>query len=134
MLKISLLLIATAVLAAAPSAVIGALPNKCVINGTVTYQQEPCPSTQPRKEPTLNQLNAAEKKRRAVAASAEVGTRKDVTSAPTAVRSGFSCDGRQHCSQMKSCEEAKYFLANCPAVKMDGDKNGTPCEQQWCFR
>ena len=28
--------------------------------------------------------------------------------------------------------EAKYFLANCPAVKMDGDHNGVPCERQWC--
>jgi len=33
---------------------------------------------------------------------------------------------------MKSCAEAKYFLASCPGVKMDGDKNGIPCEQQWC--
>ncbi|MBS0505928.1 MAG: excalibur calcium-binding domain-containing protein [Proteobacteria bacterium] len=42
------------------------------------------------------------------------------------------CDGRTHCSQMSSCEEAKYFLKNCPGVKMDGDGNGIPCERQWC--
>lgn len=45
---------------------------------------------------------------------------------------GFRCDGRQHCTQMRSCSEAKYFLANCPGVKMDGDGDGIPCEQQWC--
>jgi endonuclease YncB( thermonuclease family) len=42
------------------------------------------------------------------------------------------CDGRTHCSQMRSCAEARYFLANCPGVKMDGDNDGIPCEQQWC--
>ena len=51
-----------------------------------------------------------------------------------AAQSGFRCDGRVHCSQMTSCNEAKYFLANCPGVKMDGDRNGLPCEQQWCKR
>ncbi len=44
----------------------------------------------------------------------------------------FKCDGRRYCSQMKSCDEAKYFLANCPGVKMDGDGDGIPCEDQWC--
>lgn len=46
----------------------------------------------------------------------------------------FKCDGRRYCSQMTSCAEAKYFLAHCPAVKMDGDRNGIPCERQWCSR
>ena len=44
----------------------------------------------------------------------------------------FSCDGRIHCSQMSSCAQAEYFLRNCPGVKMDGDHDGIPCEQQWC--
>ena len=44
----------------------------------------------------------------------------------------FQCDGRTYCSQMTSCAEAKYFLENCPNVKMDGDHDGIPCEQQWC--
>jgi hypothetical protein len=44
----------------------------------------------------------------------------------------FICDGRTHCSQMTSCAEATYFLKNCPGVKMDGDNDGVPCEQQWC--
>jgi len=44
----------------------------------------------------------------------------------------FKCDGRIHCSQMISCEEATFFLKNCPGVKMDGDNDGVPCEQQWC--
>ena len=40
----------------------------------------------------------------------------------------FKCDGRQHCSQMKSFKEAKYFIKHCPNTKMDGDNDGIPCE------
>ena len=131
MLKISSLVIAVAGLIVAVSGVEAAPMNKCIVNGTVTYQQGPCPSDQVRKQPTIAELNAAEKKRRAAAAA--VAPEK-VAPAPPTVSSGFSCDGRQYCSQMKSCAEAKYFLANCPGVKMDGDRNGIPCEQQWCNR
>ena len=44
----------------------------------------------------------------------------------------FSCDGRQHCSQMRSCAEATYFIRNCPDARMDGDNDGVPCESQHC--
>ncbi len=44
----------------------------------------------------------------------------------------FQCDGRKHCSQMTSCGEATFFLRNCPDVRMDGNHDGIPCEQQWC--
>lgn len=46
--------------------------------------------------------------------------------------SGYRCEGKQHCSQMKSCKEARFYLKNCPNVKIDGDKDGIPCEQQLC--
>ncbi|MCQ9379324.1 excalibur calcium-binding domain-containing protein, partial [Methyloversatilis sp. XJ19-49] len=41
------------------------------------------------------------------------------------------CDGRQ-CSQMTSCDDATFFIKNCPDTKMDGDHDGVPCEEQWC--
>ena len=44
----------------------------------------------------------------------------------------FSCDGRTRCPQMTSCEEAKFFIQNCPGTEMDGDNDGVPCESQWC--
>jgi endonuclease YncB( thermonuclease family) len=44
----------------------------------------------------------------------------------------YRCDGRQYCSQMTSCQEATWFLKHCPGVKMDGNNDGVPCEQQWC--
>ena len=42
------------------------------------------------------------------------------------------CDGRKRCSQMRSCAEATWFLQNCPGMEMDGDRDGVPCERQWC--
>ncbi|MEZ9661791.1 MULTISPECIES: cold shock domain-containing protein [unclassified Vibrio] len=45
---------------------------------------------------------------------------------------GFSCQGKTHCSEMLSCDEAKFYLANCPNVKIDGDRDGIPCESQLC--
>ena len=44
----------------------------------------------------------------------------------------YQCNGRTRCPQMSSCEEAMYFLEHCPGVKMDGDRDGIPCEDQWC--
>jgi cold shock CspA family protein len=44
----------------------------------------------------------------------------------------FRCDGRTHCAQMSSCEEATFFSSSCPNTHMDGDHDGIPCENQWC--
>jgi endonuclease YncB( thermonuclease family) len=52
--------------------------------------------------------------------------------ATASVSGKYRCDGRMHCSQMTSCEEATWFLKNCPGAKMDGDNDGVPCETQWC--
>lgn len=59
-------------------------------------------------------------------------TAYEAPSRDTAAPSPFHCDGRTHCSQMTSCAEAEFFLRNCPNVKMDGNNDGEPCEQQWC--
>lgn len=131
-LSLRLHLLATIVIATGAHA---ATMNKCVINGSVSYQQAPCPSTQARKDPTLEELNASEKKRRTAPANAApampAATREEAATPPFATN-GYRCDGRKHCSQMNSCAEAKFFLSNCPGVKMDGDNDGIPCEDQWC--
>jgi cold shock CspA family protein len=44
----------------------------------------------------------------------------------------FQCQGKRHCSEMTSCEEATFYLRNCPGVEIDGDGDGIPCESQWC--
>jgi micrococcal nuclease len=52
--------------------------------------------------------------------------------AATIAATAYRCDGRTYCSQMQSCAEATYFLKHCPGVKMDGNRDGVPCEKQWC--
>lgn len=54
-------------------------------------------------------------------------------SSPNVPNQQFRCDGRQHCSQMRSRAEAEFFLRNCPNTKMDGDRDGVPCENDSRF-
>ena len=61
-----------------------------------------------------------------------VETANEPAAAPERAEPRFHCDGRVYCAQMTSCEEATYFLQNCPGVKMDGEGDGVPCERQWC--
>ena len=58
----------------------------------------------------------------------------DESEAPIRVRhnTGFRCEGKTRCTQMNSCDEAKFYLRYCPNVKIDGDDDGTPCERQFC--
>ncbi|HEX9181321.1 MAG TPA: cold shock domain-containing protein [Burkholderiales bacterium] len=44
----------------------------------------------------------------------------------------FRCEGKTRCTEMTSCEEATFYLRNCPGVKIDGDMDGIPCEDQLC--
>jgi cold shock CspA family protein len=44
----------------------------------------------------------------------------------------FRCDGRTQCSEMTSCEEARFLLKSCAGAQLDPDNNGIPCEQEWC--
>ncbi|MGE5041783.1 MAG: thermonuclease family protein [Candidatus Levyibacteriota bacterium] len=41
---------------------------------------------------------------------------------------GFSCSGKTTCGQMTSCSEAQFYLNSCGVSRLDGDKDGTPCE------
>ncbi|CAM4467255.1 excalibur calcium-binding domain-containing protein [Shewanella livingstonensis] len=48
-------------------------------------------------------------------------------------QSQFQCEaGKTHCSQMRSCAEATYYIRHCPGTEMDGDGDGVPCERQFC--
>lgn len=76
-----------------------------------------------------------------VTAKSEVGTAaqlflnsdamKTLAKAKEIANPSFKCDGREHCSQMRSLDEANYFLKNCPNTKMDDDHDGIPCEYQF---
>ena len=77
-------------------------------------------------------------RQRVEAAAAGQPAHRAVNEAPTEVEyssapePGYRCDGRQHCSQMTSCEEATWMLRNCTGMKMDGDGDGAPCERGPC--
>ena len=69
--------------------------------------------------------NTSSQSLRAEVVNGAANTQAQVTTAQ------FSCDGREHCSQMHSYEEAVFFIKNCPNTKMDGDHDGIPCEDQF---
>jgi len=46
----------------------------------------------------------------------------------TPARPAFQCDGRRYCREMRSCEEAFFFLRVCGVTRLDGDGDGVPCE------
>ena len=48
-----------------------------------------------------------------------------VQDAPSA---GPACGKKHYCSQMQSCEEAKFYLTQCRVKTLDKDGDGVPCE------
>lgn len=46
----------------------------------------------------------------------------------SSVNGEFSCSGKTTCGQMTSCAEARFYLISCGVSRLDGDKDGTPCE------
>ncbi|WP_292505788.1 excalibur calcium-binding domain-containing protein [Mesorhizobium sp.] len=41
----------------------------------------------------------------------------------------MSCQPRLTCSRISSCDEARWYLENCPwGGKLDRDSDGIPCE------
>jgi len=45
----------------------------------------------------------------------------------------FQCRPEKNsCSKMTSCAEALFHQERCSVANMDGDRDGIPCEQQWC--
>jgi hypothetical protein len=42
----------------------------------------------------------------------------------------WSCSPRKTCPKIGSCEEAKWYLANCAwGYRLDADSDESPCEQ-----
>jgi hypothetical protein len=42
--------------------------------------------------------------------------------------SSFTCGAKKTCAEMASCAEAKFYLEHCGLARLDGDKDGIPCE------
>ncbi|HEX7333846.1 MAG TPA: cold shock domain-containing protein [Pyrinomonadaceae bacterium] len=107
--------------------------------GYYKYQQAEPQIAEPQPAPAATDIapaptsapTATTRKMREPRVSAPV--EESTTPEPQVIAPVSRCDGRTRCSQMTSCEEARYFLANCPGTQMDGDNDGVPCEQQWCI-
>ena len=52
-----------------------------------------------------------------------------VVESPKKSHGKYSCEIRKNCSQIKTCEEAKFLLKECGFQRLDGDKDGIPCEK-----
>lgn len=42
--------------------------------------------------------------------------------------SGNTCGSKKYCNQMNSCDEAYFYYQSCGLDRLDGDKDGVPCE------
>jgi phosphatidylserine/phosphatidylglycerophosphate/cardiolipin synthase-like enzyme len=49
-------------------------------------------------------------------------------SRPQPGNADFACGNKTKCSQMISCEEARFYLTRCSVRSLDKDGNGVPCE------
>ena len=46
------------------------------------------------------------------------------------ISTDFSCsDNKRYCGEMRSCDEAYFFLSECWVSGLDGDQDGIPCEK-----
>jgi deoxyribonuclease-1 len=44
-----------------------------------------------------------------------------------ATKPAFTCGAKTTCSQMHSCDEARFYLTQCGVTRLDGDGDGVPC-------
>lgn len=112
-------------------------------HGVVTYSEEPCQGKmavmsvkanyEGPPQPDVDDV-IREVKEQAGGVMDGVAQRRAADTAVAGKRVGARCDGRTRCNQMTSCAEAMYFLQHCPGVEMDGNRDGVPCEEQWCGR
>ncbi len=58
------------------------------------------------------------------------GTVSPSTSGGSSGSGGFTCAGKTTCGQMASCAEAQVYLNTGGVSRLDGDKDGVPCEGQ----
>ena len=41
----------------------------------------------------------------------------------------LACGNRHTCKEMATCEEARFYFTECELTRLDGDRDGVPCEQ-----
>jgi endonuclease YncB( thermonuclease family) len=48
---------------------------------------------------------------------------------PSNSAAGLSCGSKRSCTQMSSCAEAQFYFRQCGLSRLDGDRDGVPCER-----
>lgn len=55
-------------------------------------------------------------------------TSSTVPAATSKAGSSFACGLKTYCRQMSNCAEAFFYLRQCGISRLDGDRDGVPCE------
>ena len=56
-------------------------------------------------------------------------TRQSAPAASQPAASPATCGTKTKCGQMTDCAEARFFLEQCGVRRLDGDRDGVPCER-----
>jgi hypothetical protein len=48
---------------------------------------------------------------------------------PEPPRGPWQCGTKTYCRQMTSCAEAQFHYRTCGLLRLDGDRDGVPCER-----
>ena len=65
----------------------------------------------------------------ATATSQPPAPRRAGAAAPSNSAAGLSCGSKRYCTQMSSCAEAQFYFRQCGLSRLDGDRDGVPCER-----
>ncbi len=61
--------------------------------------------------------------------SAVKPTKKNISIDTVITKAEYKCGEKWKCSQMNACSEAYFHMETCGLDKLDGDKDGVPCER-----
>lgn len=56
------------------------------------------------------------------------GASAQAPQAPRQTAAPWRCGEKTYCTQMRSCEEAMFHFRSCGLRRLDGDRDGVPCE------
>ncbi len=62
-------------------------------------------------------------------AAADAADPRSPPSAAPSQAGGAACGAKRHCREMSSCVEARFYLVECGVARLDGDGDGTPCDE-----
>ncbi|MCK9273003.1 thermonuclease family protein [Candidatus Gracilibacteria bacterium] len=81
------------------------------------------------KNNNLGVWKYCEGKRKSLDTKVNTGTINSNVPVVQPIINNFSCNIKKtYCSEMKTCEEAKFYLNTCKITRLDANDDGVPCE------